>query len=231
MADPLFFLSKDDRDALQQMLTVFKQRRLNPQSRSPLDLPGRSSDTYIAIPTTVDGIPPLSRSGTSSLSGTFPEANTDIPGSAECDIYQIVDVGDGSPTIEPLEFNVIVYNLSQSTIGQDWITVTRDRFGAWIATSVASITSTITTKRGKLVTTLFTGSRNGPSQAQLKLWTFDGAQWDESDTTIDIYDDGMLSLSAEPLAIDTWVQVVLISGVWFYDGHNCDPLSGTGTGS
>ena len=131
MTDPLFFLNKDDRDALQLMLTWFKQRRSNLQSRSPLDLPGRSSDTYIAIPTLSDGIPPLVRTGTAT--GTFPEFNTDTPGYANCDIYQIVDIGDGSPIIIPLEFSVVVYNLSQSTISQDWITVNRDRFGTWLA--------------------------------------------------------------------------------------------------
>lgn len=127
MADPLYFLNPDDKNALQQMLTWFKQRRSNLQSRSPLDLPGRSSDTYIAIPSTPGGIPALISDG---VIGT---ANTDTPGSAYCDIYQIVDVGDGFPTIISLEFQVLVYNLSQSVLEQNWIVVNRDRFGTWLA--------------------------------------------------------------------------------------------------
>lgn len=134
MADPLLFLNPDDKNALQQMLTWFKQRRSNLQSRSPQDLLGKSSDTYIAIPTTSLGIPALTRPGTATGTGTFDAAdNMDTPGYANCDVYQIVDLGDGSPTIVPLEFDVVVYNLTQSVISQDWVTVTRDRFGSWLA--------------------------------------------------------------------------------------------------
>lgn len=132
MADPLYFLNKEDRDALQAMLTVFRQRRLNVPSRNIPDLPGRSSDTYIAIPSTSDGVPAL------TSGGEIGTANTDTPGFAECDIYQIVDIGDGLPTIESVEFRVLVYNLSQTAIAQDWIVVTRDRFGSWLASPSTS---------------------------------------------------------------------------------------------
>lgn len=136
MADPLYFLNKDDRDHLQQMLTWFKQRRTNLQSRSPLDLPGRSSDTYIAVVPDIGGIPPLTTPGTGTGTGFFdPDTNRDNPGFAECDIFQVVDIGDGFPTIEPLGFSLTVYNLSRSVIGRDWILVTRDKFGTWVAIS------------------------------------------------------------------------------------------------
>jgi len=57
-----------------------------------------------------------------------------MPGSADCDIYQIVDDGDGNVTLEYVEsFFQTVYNVSSSAIdGDTWVVIKREKYGKWL---------------------------------------------------------------------------------------------------
>lgn len=83
-------------------------------------------EVYIALPP-ADGIPGLDSitvgSGTDN-----PPAEGDRPGHAECNIYRIVD---GELKLVS-GLTRTVYNLSESTIEQDWILIERDKFGTWV---------------------------------------------------------------------------------------------------
>lgn len=57
----------------------------------------------------------------------------DKPGSATCDIYKInVDVSP-EVLVEVVDLSKTVYNLSTTDITEEWVQVTRSKFGAWLA--------------------------------------------------------------------------------------------------
>ena len=135
-------LNESDVIVLKQMIrevnTLKKNAALRPYHESSRQAP----DTYIAMPQECAGIPALLRrsttgtgnSGTSVGTGTThcdsPAHVGDSPGSGVCDIYMI-DQSDG--TLQLVTSNVVVYNLSTSVVPKDWIPVTRDKFGRWLA--------------------------------------------------------------------------------------------------
>lgn len=221
---PLNVLTDDDLKILKLLIQQQKDTRVGTPTgdrTGGLDNDYQPPEVYIAVPPST-GIPALrsgSQSGTDVV--TTPLAG-DIPGVASCTIFSIIN-----GVMQKTSITQQVYNLSYSKITQAWILVKRDKFGKWVVSPPSSAI-----RRGKLATTLTTGSRNFVNTAELELWDFDGTQWDQTDTFVTIHDDGMLCTTASPLPIDTWVQIALINGSWFYDGHNCSPLAaGTGAGS
>jgi len=115
---PLFALSDSDVAVLKGVLADVNDLRENTPSRPPQERAyaeaedHQAPETYIAYPQTSAGIP--------ALSGT-------TPGKATCDIWKIVDddLIDGG-------FFKDVYNLSDETITQRYISITRTKFGYWI---------------------------------------------------------------------------------------------------
>lgn len=228
MAKQLRVISDEDWMVLKKLVEQNRNTLQNPANRpSSIGqyLAGDDSmapEVYIALPPS-GGIPALD-SITAGTSSDNPPAEGDRPGHAVCTIYQIVN---GELKLMS-GLTKTVYNLSESEIAQDWILIQRDKGGRWVAVQGGSGAST-NIKRGKLSTTLASGSRISPVSAIVDLWEFDGTEWTETDPVQQetVYDDGMVGDSNSPLEVGTWIQIVKIGSYWFYDGHNCDPSTGT----
>ena len=153
-------LSPEDQAALAELL---KERRAAKRNTSIVTLPDgdgfQTPEIYIARTT---GIPALSRVGTGSGSGsgtgTGLTEEGDIPGYAECEIYNIInDVsssGTGTgysvvPRLEPVVTdNRTVFNLSRTEVGEGWILVVKTKFGHWVASTSFGSSSNIGTGSG-----------------------------------------------------------------------------------
>lgn len=117
MAD-YYVLTGEERKLLQELLD--KSRSGSNNRGFPLTQIDRTLGTYIAKPTETTGIPPR---------------EDDVPGRAACNIYRIILDGTGEPSLvqaSDIELQY-VYNISTSTISQDWVLVQQDRFGDWVA--------------------------------------------------------------------------------------------------
>jgi hypothetical protein len=126
MPDPIIQLSRESIEKLQRLLTLVDQDRFNTGLRSQYPEPPlpRSPDVFIALPQTV--VPVLTRIGTGSGSVDSPMEG-DQPGSAVCDVYQLIN-----GAITAVSRQQTLYNLSATnTIPVDWILVIRDKFGSW----------------------------------------------------------------------------------------------------
>lgn len=127
MADPIYGLTDADRRKLKQLFDDFYgESRTSPvRTQTPRDEEYLTPEIYVAL-TPAGGIPALAEG---------PDAGTafgegDIPGSADCQIYQVI--AGSLDTITGVTRTV--YNLSESDIdGDSWILATRDKFGKWWA--------------------------------------------------------------------------------------------------
>lgn len=126
----LLNFSDSDLRLLKNLIALFRDNRFNIPLKSKFDdsFAGeedhQAPEVYIARPQTAEGIPGLIR-------GTDPDP--DIAGVATCDIYRILLNSMGQAEIVGiLELDREVYNLSEDSIGQDWIIVHRDKFGYWL---------------------------------------------------------------------------------------------------
>ena len=119
-----YYLTEPDLAILRELITEYKGRVRNPAVTTPRALDSASPETYIAL-APAGGIPALV--GTGSMGD---------PGYADCDIYKITDTGT-SPTLVPVTgLSKVVYNLTDADISSGtWISVIRDKYGSWIATS------------------------------------------------------------------------------------------------
>lgn len=95
----------------------------------------------IAIPIAHEGIAGLTIAGPVNFDGKFGgalqvQSSGDVPGVGLCDIYKI-DTGsdEGYSELIAVEKQVRVYNLSQERLGRDWLSVTKNRQGHWIAST------------------------------------------------------------------------------------------------
>ncbi len=122
--------SENDLMVLKQIITAVKGGRVNTPTRPTSEraltenADHQAPETYIAK-TPSGGIPALTES-----------SPDEQPGSATCDIYQILD--DPVTGVAELQMvtglNKIVYNLTTDAIdGDTLITVTRTKFGNWMA--------------------------------------------------------------------------------------------------
>lgn len=137
MADELRFLTEDDVAKIRGMDARIEALSANNSRTTPpprMSLPG--VETYVAR-TPDGGITALDPGIASVLgTGTTPDAyGPDIPGSADCTVYQLAVVGgDAGPAVLQVladEYLVTVYNLGAAVPGDTWVLVTRDRFGTW----------------------------------------------------------------------------------------------------
>ena len=122
------FLSDRDRAILQQMITWWKNVRVNTFKGGHPTHKFQSPDIYVALPPS-GGIPALTLSGSSPGVG-------DTPGSATCDIYRIDSSGD----LEAITgLDKTVYNLSFVKIQFWWVIVERSKQGKWLAINPGSV--------------------------------------------------------------------------------------------
>lgn len=214
------YLTEEDLAIVKQLIADAKLKPQNTLRQPPIPPTRSSPGMYIALPQST--ISPLTELGSGGGTGTE-EGDADIPGSGLCELFR--KANDGLHSLGGrLER---VYNSSRSTIPREWIQVHQDRFGVWWA--IPSVVSEVAVLRGKLTTTLSSGSRFYPTSAIIEVWSFDGLEWAETDELLTVYDDGMLGDGNSPLEVGTWIQIISIGGYWFYDGHNCDPGIGTGS--
>ncbi len=127
MAEQLFYLTENDRDLLRDF--VERELRGRNHSRSRYGIEGENSqspDVYV-VRTPSAGIPALDV-GSTTGSGSLED---DTPGSAECDVYRLVQTG-GTYDLKPTGVTRRIYNLdSVAASGNTWTLVARDKFGTW----------------------------------------------------------------------------------------------------
>lgn len=132
---PNFVLSESDVKIIQRLVDQAKNVPINSQIATDTERSfdeaedHQAPETYIALPP-VNGIP----GNSVAYSGSGLE-NT--PGSAECDIYQIVYKA-GEMILKPVvNLRRTVYNVGSVGIAQDWIPVSRDKYGRWLVIAAA----------------------------------------------------------------------------------------------
>lgn len=132
MPEDAYFLDERSRKALIDVVAAEVKRRMErPRDAGRVD--PTSPETYVAR-TPPEGIPPVDYgvvTGTGSGTGT---TGDDVPGFAQCLIYQLVDQGgtaDGFFLRVP-QFYKKVFNVTDRYVpGGTWTLVTRDKYGRW----------------------------------------------------------------------------------------------------
>lgn len=131
----LHLLTDGDVEVLKGLIAREKARLSNVPNRPVAyneDEYHQAPECYIAL-VPPEGIPALNRQLTT---GSGDEVLDDVPGSAECNIYQLVD--DAFVRVEGL--TKLVYNLSSFALApNEWIKIERDKFGTWLASSLMAI--------------------------------------------------------------------------------------------
>lgn len=128
----MHFLSDEDVSVLKQLINWWSTQSPSRRVRLSGDDEPRlhqAPEVYIALPP-LAGIPALAYEtavGTGTHSGTTPYPG-DIPGSADCEIYKLIN---GS--IQDAGFIRTVYNLSTQALKYQWFQVQRDKYGNWLA--------------------------------------------------------------------------------------------------
>lgn len=112
MAEKLYALNDEQRAMLLELFDQFAKTTGFQLTPEPERI-SQSADCYIAS-VGGDGIP--ARSGTT-------------PGSATCTIYKV----KASGLLGTCGFTAKVYNLSESEVGEGYITIIRDKYGKWLA--------------------------------------------------------------------------------------------------
>lgn len=125
MAD-VYFLSDADRRFLLDLAGRVRAQPGNYQNREDDKWDSFSGDVYVARtpPDGIDALVPAVGTG-----------DVDLPGYADCSLYQIVRRGtpDAEIILGPAK-TAVVHNLSTTAIaGDKWLTVVRDKFGTWLA--------------------------------------------------------------------------------------------------
>jgi len=128
--EPLYGLTPEDHQQLKQLIAWYRSSSpiLNTRNRPAIERERDSQAPQLFIARTPSGgIPALD----ANVSGT---ASDDEPGSAECEIYQVLRYNNPTTISATAANNKIVYNLSTTAIpGDSWVIVARDGFGTWIA--------------------------------------------------------------------------------------------------
>jgi hypothetical protein len=227
MASSLSALSDQDVAILQDLINIHKGQLGNTPSRPPTERSWdeaedhQAPEVYIAKPQTSAGIPKLlPTDGTTGTGTDISGSLFDEPGKAECDIYQmLVDETSGDPELHVIGLNLLVHNLSSSDIDQDWILVSRTKFGKWVAipTALGGI------EWAKLDEILYEGEtatasiwRGGPKVADLVD--------SEENVTVGappLMGDDDTGTAGESIASGSWVLIERINGYWWVVGAPC----------
>lgn len=116
-----YFLTDEQQRLLQECVDFVRNFQGNPRGRAPhrsLETQ-MSPEVYIAKAPS-GGIPALSESG-----------GDKIPGSAECDIYNIIFLDEGPRLTQVGGFTKTVYNISDSDIEEGFLQIQRNKYGTW----------------------------------------------------------------------------------------------------
>jgi hypothetical protein len=207
--------SPEDLEILRLVIADFKQLRQNAPLRSEIpNSEQTATEVYIALPPE-DGIPPLTRAG----AGTAPLAESgDSPGAAICTIYRIV-IRNSVPELLSTGIRQNVYNLTENTIGYDWLVVARTKFGQFIV--VVGSVGGDQIVRGIMTTSL---SSTGTGTMRVKSWN--GTDWDLTDRYETIRAIWPIDT---PVTSDTLVLGVRLNNVWFGFLSPCNSSIGTGS--
>lgn len=120
------FLSKEDIDILKQ---IARERRANGggikkptrEDFDPAEKIGQVNDTYVALVPT---------GGIDAVADSTGTGGGEEPGSAVCDIYKISRDG----ILISTGLSRKIWNTTSNALGEgDWIPVSRDKFGSWLA--------------------------------------------------------------------------------------------------
>lgn len=125
----VYVLTEEDVVELREVLAERRRRSLSTANRPRVDAEydGLPPEVYIAY-TPTGGIPALAV----NITGTGTQEEDDTPGSAECDIYRIIDGFFVSTGVTRT-----VYNLSPLAVdGKHWIVVMRDKWGTWVIPNI-----------------------------------------------------------------------------------------------
>ena len=192
----LHLVSEAEAVILREMVKEYKNRKhSNPVTNTP-NQTYYAPEVYIAYPPS-GGIPALERAAdTGTLVPGTASGDFDRPGSAECSIYRIVASVDGIEELIPVDgITRIVYNITTSTIPQDWISVKRDKWGSWLADTGGTGSAACT-----------------PQNAIMKI------------TIIGVPDAGFLTLSQTINAvqedIDIWFDATAAEVETAFEGHS-----------
>lgn len=118
------FLTDDDVAILRRLVRESRNTLVNGRTRgTALEQEQTTPEVYV-IKTPVGGIPAIESLGTG-------DSGTQVPGSAECDIYRLLDT---APLLYNCGFTKTIYNLSRQDLPEEqWLLVVRDKFGSWYA--------------------------------------------------------------------------------------------------
>lgn len=124
MAEPKYVLGEQDVEELRLIVQAFKSKDLSKNKTPFSDQEHQGPEVYVAR-TPPEGIPAI----------TTNASDEDVPGEADCEVYEIAEIEEGSFTLQPVnETSFTIYNISTAAIaGDTWISVLRDKFGHWIA--------------------------------------------------------------------------------------------------
>lgn len=126
---PLYFLTGKDHALVKELLDAHRSGNIrfkSPKATRRERDDTQSPDVYIAK---------LSGSGIPALAAGTPEGTPDVPGKADCDIYQIND--DDELVQAPSSFSREVYNLSVSVLSKPYVLIHRDKYGDWCVSDVS----------------------------------------------------------------------------------------------
>jgi len=135
-----YLLTENDRQFLNKLHAMFRGNKLTPVSRASWsrEEDHQAPETYVAK-TRSEGLP--ARSG-------------DSPGTAICEIYQIL--GIDSPTLRACAFSKRIYNLSETEVASNtFFSVTRTKYGPWLA-NLSSASTNIRWGRATVATSAWT---------------------------------------------------------------------------
>lgn len=134
MADQTFVLNERSRNILRDITQWWLRRTASRLPHSKEEEVSQAPETFVAyVPT--GGIPRMT-GVTTTGTGTGTRLENDVPGSAECEIYELVK--EEPPFLVPIGKKELVYNLSTEIIaGDQWIPISRERFGGWLALHTA----------------------------------------------------------------------------------------------
>lgn len=210
-----YLLSESDRRAIQRLLNESRVRG-DTADATPTGHDGTAPEVYVAR-TPGGGIPALAAGRGSE--------GSDIPGSAECEIFRVVYTTD-VPELLPIDGMVHqVLNLSAEPIPNDLpILVVRDKSGSWFAVgSVATSTTAdelgtgtgtmIHTGIGKVTAALSARSSTTAGTGTVAVYELGAANvLTATGQTLTVY-----SLLDVVVPVDTWVELLKDpgSGKWF----------------
>jgi hypothetical protein len=139
----LSLLTESEIALLQSVLDKVRSQRQNTAGRPAVrQEQGQAPEVYL-VRTPIAGIPALS-AGTNVGTGSLSPAD-DVPGSALCGVYRLIQTGSGLPGtgqavgVQPVSGSwaspkqITVYNFLPIAIpGGQWVTAIRDKFGYWL---------------------------------------------------------------------------------------------------